>query len=97
MYKYPSKRNTLNNIKNIEDLSLYNKTPEDIMEAVEDDMLFEELLTDIIKIGNLTQIDIEVLGGLKTRKEAAEELGIKYDTYQKRLRRKVNKIKNEGE
>jgi len=97
MYKHPSKRNTLNNISNIEDLALNVQTPMDIMEAVEDDKKFELLLEDIIKLGDLNKIDILVLGGLKSRKQAAKELNVKYGTYTKKLWRKVQRIRENKE
>jgi len=51
------------------------------------------LVRELKSYNILDKVDISVLIGEITRKEASEILSVSYDTYQKRLYRKVNKIR----
>lgn len=62
-----------------------------LVDSVEDIYLKKELLHETAKF--FTELEIEVMMEKITRKEAAAELGIDYNTFRKRLERKTKKFK----
>lgn len=54
------------------------------------------LYNTILSYDILDETDIAVLRKEITRREAADQLGIEYDTYKKRLQRKLDKIRDKN-
>jgi DNA-directed RNA polymerase specialized sigma24 family protein len=99
MYIHPSKRFTYNNVDNIEELAVDETTPEDLIIRFEEENSVDkidrqELIDKVLDLGVLDELDIEVLMEFTTRQEAAKQLDVSYDTYRKRLQRKLEKLQN---
>lgn len=97
---YASKRNTVNNVDNIEDLAVCYDTPEDMLIVKEegeqvDKFDRKEFIEIILKSSNFSDLDIEVLMGFTPRRLAAAKLNISYAAYRARLRRSINRISEE--
>lgn len=98
MYIHRSKKDTWNNINNIEEIAVNHTTPEDIIiEAQEQNDTPDEargrILNELEETGILTLLDIEVLMGWTSRAQAADKLNIKYEAYKKRLQRKIQDLR----
>jgi hypothetical protein len=78
-----------NSIRSLErtdiDGLIYQENPEDILIASELIALARDYIGDD---------DLAVIIGLKKREDEAERLGVEYDTYRKRLQRKLSKFKD---
>lgn len=84
------------NVDNIERIAIDRNDPEVLLIRSEcprqPSIDRDALIDDILNEGILDELDVEVLMGFTTRKEAAASLNILYDTYKKRLLRKISKL-----
>lgn len=87
------KRNTIH-VPNIETIAIDFNDPES-MYLKEEARLYDKLDYDTLlsELDKFDELDVQVLRGDLTRREAANLLGLRYKTYQKRLWRKMKKIK----